>query len=63
MTTLDPTGAERELHFLPLFGELALLLPHTRLHIVFFGLEVQRACRQAPEGRTPFNYRTYLVTW
>ena len=48
--TVHLVGCERELSYLPLLGELALLLPHRRLTIVAFGVEVQRAWREAPEG-------------
>ena len=35
---------------LPLFGELALLLPHTSMTITMFGHEVVKAWQAAPEG-------------
>lgn len=46
--TIHMVGVERELSHLPLLGELALLLPHTSIHVVCFGVEGMRAWREAP---------------
>ncbi|KAJ7639139.1 hypothetical protein FB45DRAFT_904826 [Roridomyces roridus] len=43
-------GAETELNFLPLFAELALLLPYTDITVVFFGKAVQTIVSTAKES-------------
>lgn len=61
--TVHLVGAEKELEFLPLFAELALLLPHTHISIVLFGEELARCRHDAPKGSlalasTLFEYAT-----
>jgi hypothetical protein len=48
--TVHLLGCEKELHFLPLFGELALLLPHAHIHIMLFGEELATCYERAPAG-------------
>ena len=48
--TVHLVGAEKELEFLPLFAELAFLLPHTHISIVLFGEELARCRSDAPKG-------------
>jgi hypothetical protein len=48
--TVHLLGCEKELEFVPLFGELALLLPHAHIHIVLFGAELAQCYRSAPKA-------------
>jgi hypothetical protein len=48
--TVHLLGCEKELEFLPLFGELSLLLPHTSIRLVLFGMELAQCYLRAPAG-------------
>ncbi|RDB23389.1 Zinc finger MYND domain-containing protein 15 [Hypsizygus marmoreus] len=63
--TIHLLGVERELDFLPVFGELALLFPNTDLDIVFFGPGVGHLMEKARKkpaclASQPFAY-TYTA--
>ncbi|KZT33036.1 hypothetical protein SISSUDRAFT_1054686 [Sistotremastrum suecicum HHB10207 ss-3] len=48
--TIFLVGVEKELGFLPVFGELALLLPYCDVHLVLFGRAVFNAVKSAKAG-------------
>ncbi|KAL8290425.1 hypothetical protein RQP46_002683 [Phenoliferia psychrophenolica] len=58
-------GAELELNFIPIFAELALLIPNTDITVIFFGAAVQALVRRARATAprcpaalpSPFTYR------
>jgi len=55
-------GAEVELNYLPLFSELALLLPYTDIKLVFFGEPVQNLVQQAKKD-LPGSLATKNIVW
>ncbi|KAL6303860.1 hypothetical protein BKA93DRAFT_734251 [Sparassis latifolia] len=55
-------GAEVELNFLPLFSELALLLPHVDITLVFFGKAVYDLVRSARQ-KYPGSLATQDIVW
>ncbi|KAJ7666809.1 hypothetical protein DFH06DRAFT_1085985 [Mycena polygramma] len=48
--TVHMLGIEKEVDFLPIFGELALLLPNTDLSLVLFGPGVANLLKKVPQN-------------
>ncbi|KAF8062305.1 hypothetical protein FPV67DRAFT_1563674 [Lyophyllum atratum] len=61
--TVHLLGVEREVEFLPLFGELALLLPNTDIDLVLFGPGVATILEKAQEKPSCLASRPFAYTY
>ncbi|KAF5384280.1 hypothetical protein D9615_003256 [Tricholomella constricta] len=61
--TVHLLGIEREIDFLPIFGELALLLPNTDLDLVIFGPGVANLLEKATAYPSCLASRPFVYTY
>ncbi|GLB39896.1 putative MYND finger [Lyophyllum shimeji] len=61
--TVHLLGVEREIDFVPVFGELALLFPNTDLDLVFFGPGVAKLLEKAHSNHSCLASRPFVYMY